>query len=164
MSTGAGAAKAGAGHTRAQATAAGSGGSSGGTSKVPASAGRTGHSRLSGTVTAHRAPAPVGGQVATGTRFPAGVQGLGFQAGSGAKIPVPVTTVPFGERAGGTGIISPNALWSGGLLQVGTILRVPLTLGGLAVVFVVAQWFIDRRDPKVVDAPAREAEDSVGFD
>jgi hypothetical protein len=100
----------------------------------------------------------------TGTRFPAGVQGLGFQAGSGAKIPVTVTTVPFGERAGGTGIISPNELWSGGLLQVGTILRVPLTLGGLAVVFVVAQWFIDRRDPKVVDAPAREGEDSVGFD
>ena len=92
------------------------------------------------------------------------MQGLGFQAGSGAKIPMTVTTVPFGERAGGTGIISPNELWSGGPLQVGTILSVPLTLGGLAVVFVVAQWFIDRRDPKVVDAPAREGEDSVGFD
>ena len=77
---------------------------------------------------------------------------------------VPATTVPFGERAGGTGIISPNTIWSGGSLTVGTILTVPLTLGGLAVVFVVGQWLIDRRDPKFVDAPAREEDDSVGFD
>lgn len=74
------------------------------------------------------------------------------------------TTVPFGESVGATGIISPNTIWSGGPLTVGTILTVPLTLGGLAVVFVVGQWLIDRRDPKFVDAPAREEDDSVGFD
>jgi hypothetical protein len=42
--------------------------------------------------------------------------------------------------------------------------RVPYTLGALILVFVVAQWLVDRRDPKFVDAPARKDDDSVGFE
>lgn len=49
-------------------------------------------------------------------------------------------------------------------MDVGTILSVPAALAGLAVVFFVLQWLIDRRDPKFVDAPLREDDDSVGFD
>lgn len=77
---------------------------------------------------------------------------------------MPTTTVPYSERAGGAGTISASPDWAGSALRVGTILSVPLTLGGVAVVFIVVQWLIDRRDPKFVDAPAREEDDSVGFD
>jgi len=49
-------------------------------------------------------------------------------------------------------------------LDVATILSVPAALAGLALVFFVVQWLIDRRDPKFLDAPSREDDDSVGFE
>jgi hypothetical protein len=73
--------------------------------------------------------------------------------------------VPIGERViGGAAVISPDALWAGGPLQAPTILSLPLTLGGLVLAFVVIQWLVDRRDPKLVEAPVRKDDDSVGFE
>jgi hypothetical protein len=73
--------------------------------------------------------------------------------------------VPLGESLfGGQPSIPPRRAWSGGSLQAGTILNVPFALAALVVVFVVAQWLIDRRDPKFVEAPARKDDDSVGFE
>jgi hypothetical protein len=45
-----------------------------------------------------------------------------------------------------------------------TILSLPMALGALLIGFVVLQWFLDRRDPKLVDAPARKDDDSIGFE
>jgi len=99
------------------------------------------------------------------TVSPAGTPGA-QKAGSGRAKPqaAPPSTLPIGESASGAGLISPSGLWEGGALDVGTILSVPAALAGLAVVFFVLQWLIDRRDPKFVDAPLREDDDSVGFD
>jgi len=74
------------------------------------------------------------------------------------------SVLPFGERAGGGGLISPSRRWEGGALNVGTILSVPATLAGLAAVFFVLQWLVDHRDPRVLDSPSRKDDDSVGFD
>lgn len=48
--------------------------------------------------------------------------------------------------------------------HAGTGIGTPVALVGVVLVVVVAQWFIARRDPKFVKAPARKDEDSVGFD
>ncbi|MGH9106865.1 MAG: hypothetical protein ACRDZX_13745 [Acidimicrobiales bacterium] len=73
--------------------------------------------------------------------------------------------VPPAERAvSGQALVSPGGLWSGGVLQVGTILTVPLALGVLALAFVIVQWLVGRRDPKFDEAPAREEDDTVGFE
>ena len=79
--------------------------------------------------------------------------------------PVTPTTVPLGERlVGGQPVIAVGQGWVGGTLAANTTVTVPLALGGAALLFIVLQWLIDRRDPKYVEAPARKDEDSVGFD
>jgi hypothetical protein len=73
--------------------------------------------------------------------------------------------VPLGESfTGGQPVIAAMPLWTGGSLQAGTTVNVPLTLAGLVLAFGLTQWLVDRRDPKFVDAPARKDEDSLGFD
>ncbi len=112
-------------------------------------------------------PRQAGGTAGNRARVHSGQASSGLASGGQAKrqaAPRTTTTLPFGERAGGAGLISPSGLWEGGALDVGTILSVPATLAGLAVVFFVLQWLIDRRDPKFVDAPLREDDDSIGFD
>jgi hypothetical protein len=60
--------------------------------------------------------------------------------------------------------VFPGVLWGGSQLQASTVLSVPLTLALFALAFVVVQWLIDRRDPKLLDAPGRDDDDSVGFE
>jgi hypothetical protein len=78
---------------------------------------------------------------------------------------VPPTTIPLGERlVGSQPVIALGQGWAGGTLAADITITVPVALGGAALVFIVLQWLIDRRDPKYVEAPARKDEDSVGFD
>lgn len=73
--------------------------------------------------------------------------------------------VPLGESlTGGQHVIPAAPLWSGGSLQAGTTVNVPLTLAGLVLAFALTQWLIDRRDPKFVEAPIRKDDDSLGFE
>jgi hypothetical protein len=85
-----------------------------------------------------------------------------------ASFPGPMLTpplVPLGESfAGGQPAIAAAPLWTGGSLQAGTTVNVPLTLAGLVLAFALTQWLIDRRDPKFVEAPVRKDEDSIGFE
>ena len=60
--------------------------------------------------------------------------------------------------------MSLGGVWSGGDLQASTRIEVPVTFGGLLVVFILVQWLIDHRDPRFVEAPARKEDDSVGFE
>ena len=69
-----------------------------------------------------------------------------------------------GTLVAGRAVVSTGSGWSGGPLQAGTILSVPLGLAVLVVAFMVVQWLVDRRDPKLVDAPAHKDEDTVGFE
>jgi hypothetical protein len=39
-----------------------------------------------------------------------------------------------------------------------------MALGLLLIGFIVLQWLVDRRDPKLVEAPARKDDDSLGFE
>jgi len=74
-------------------------------------------------------------------------------------------TIPAGEGfVSGGAVLSRTGLWVGGSVQANTVLRVPLTLAGLVVVFMLVQWLVDHRDPKLVEAPARKDDDSVGFE
>lgn len=74
-------------------------------------------------------------------------------------------TVPAGERLiDGQEAISIGSPWDGGSMDASTSQRVPFALGGLILIFVLVQWLIDRRDPKLVEAPARRHEDSIGFE
>lgn len=74
-------------------------------------------------------------------------------------------TVPAGERLiDGQKVISIGSPWDGGSMDASTSQRVPFALGGLILIFVLVQWLIDRRDPKLVEAPARRHEDSIGFE
>lgn len=155
---------AGGGRPSDEAAADGSRGSAGAAERSLAKSG------AGGTVRANDGAGQRAGRGASATRSKAAqvaagaAPNLAGRASAPGALHVSATTVPLGERAGGTGVISPSELWSGGALNVGTILSVPLALGGLGVAFVVVQWLIDRRDPKFVDAPAREEDDSVGFD
>lgn len=73
--------------------------------------------------------------------------------------------MPAVEReVAGPAVITPGGLWSGGPLQGATILSVPMALGLLLIGFIVLQWLVDRRDPKLVEAPARKDDDSLGFE
>jgi hypothetical protein len=79
--------------------------------------------------------------------------------------PALATTVPALEReVAGPAVITPGGLWSGGPLQGATILSLPMALGVLLIGFIVLQWLVDRRDPKLVEAPARKDDDSLGFE
>ncbi len=92
-----------------------------------------------------------GGAGATGPgRLPAAKKGSSLPSG--------------GTFVAGRAVVSQGSGWSGGALQAGTILSVPLGLGVLVVAFMVVQWLVDRRDPKLVDAPAHKDEDTVGFE
>jgi hypothetical protein len=74
-------------------------------------------------------------------------------------------TLPAGERLiDGQGVISIGSRWDGGSMDASTSQRVPFALGGLILIFVFVQWLIDRRDPKLVEAPASRHEDSIGFE
>ena len=61
-------------------------------------------------------------------------------------------------------MIAPGGLWSGGAVRAARILSLPLALSGIVFALIVLQWFLDRRDPKLVDAPVRKDEDSLGFE
>lgn len=76
----------------------------------------------------------------------------------------PATTLPAVKGYVGGSDVSIADMWSGGDLQASTNLQIPITFGGLLVVFVLVQWLIDHRDPRFVEAPARKEDDSVGFD
>lgn len=54
--------------------------------------------------------------------------------------------------------------WAGETIQDSAKLKVPLTLLAAMALFVLVQSLIDRRDPKVSQAPERQGEDSVGFE
>jgi hypothetical protein len=74
-------------------------------------------------------------------------------------------TLPVGERLiDGQEVISIGSPWDGGSIDASTSPRVPFALGGLILIFVFVQWLIDRRDPKLVEAPASRHEDSIGFE
>jgi len=72
--------------------------------------------------------------------------------------------VPAAEGYVGASSVSVGGLWSGGDLQTTTNLEIPLTFGGLLVIFVLVQWLIDHRDPRFVEAPVRKEDDSLGFE
>jgi hypothetical protein len=75
------------------------------------------------------------------------------------------TKVPPGKRLiEGQHVIAVGEPWLGGSLNASTSQGVPFALGALVLIFVLAQWLIDRRDPKFVEAPARRHEDSIGFE
>jgi hypothetical protein len=76
--------------------------------------------------------------------------------------------LPAGAREGKV-VASPVAVdavsvWSAGGIGATTVLTVPISLGGLVAVFMVVQWLIDRRDPRLAEAPAHMEENSVGFE
>ena len=54
--------------------------------------------------------------------------------------------------------------WEGDTLQAATKLKVPLALLAAMAVFALVQALVDRRDPKLSEAPERPGEDSVGFE
>lgn len=68
------------------------------------------------------------------------------------------------REVAGPAVIAPGGLWSGGPLRAAAILSLPMALGGVMFAFIVLQWFVDRRDPKFAEAPARKDDDSVGFE
>jgi hypothetical protein len=73
--------------------------------------------------------------------------------------------VPPGERfTDGQNVISVGEPWLRGSPDASTSQGVPFALGALVLIFVLAQWLIDRRDPKFVEAPAKRHEDSIGFE
>jgi len=63
----------------------------------------------------------------------------------------------------GPAIVAPGALQPGAL-PAGTVATISFALGGTLVAYIVAQWVLDRRDPKLAEAPARKDDDSVGFE
>lgn len=79
---------------------------------------------------------------------------------------VPLSPVARVHHGVGTSqaVVPTEGAWALGGVEVGTVLTVPMALGGLVAVFMVMQWLIDRRDPRLVDAPSRQDEDSVGFE
>lgn len=54
--------------------------------------------------------------------------------------------------------------WAGDSLKQAGKLKLPLGFLGAVAIFVLIQALIDRRDPKLSDAPERHADDTVGFD
>jgi hypothetical protein len=58
-------------------------------------------------------------------------------------------------------------LAAGGLpavtLEAATRLSIPILFGVLVALFVLAQGFVGRKDPKVARAPERGEDDTVGF-
>lgn len=90
-------------------------------------------------------------------------------SGSGLGAPAPlVGAQPEGLRqrplAANPVAVDTGSVWSAGGLGATTVLTVPVALGGLVAAFMVVQWLIDRRDPRLTEAPARMEENSVGFE
>jgi hypothetical protein len=59
--------------------------------------------------------------------------------------------------------ISTNKPWPRGVLDAATKLTVPILFGVAVAVFLLVQALIDRKDPKIVSAPRKSADDTVGF-
>ena len=53
--------------------------------------------------------------------------------------------------------------WQGVSLQAAVDLRIPILFGAAVLLFVLLQALVDRRDPKVSQAPERGDDDTVGF-
>lgn len=53
--------------------------------------------------------------------------------------------------------------WRGVSLQAAVDLRVPMLFAAAVLLFVLLQALVDRRDPKVLQAPERGDDDTVGF-
>lgn len=80
---------------------------------------------------------------------------------------------PSSTSAGPAMVMPPNPFrlpfflprgWEGDTVQAATKLKVPLALLAAMVVFALVQALVDRRDPKLSEAPERPGEDSVGFE
>jgi hypothetical protein len=80
----------------------------------------------------------------------------------------PVHSLHSGPREGplaaSPGAAEAASVWSAGGIGATTVLTVPIALGGLVAVFMVVQWLIDRRDPRLAEAPTLREENSVGFE
>jgi hypothetical protein len=61
-------------------------------------------------------------------------------------------------------LVLSSGSWHGVSMAAATRLGVPIAFGLLVGVFALGQALIDRRDPKLVNAPARIDEDSVPFE
>ena len=82
-----------------------------------------------------------------------------------SRTPAPSTdAVPSSTASPAVPAAGIGAHWDGGSPNASTSQLVPFALGALVLIFVFVQWFIDRRDPKFVEAPARKHEDSIGFE
>lgn len=69
-----------------------------------------------------------------------------------------------GQLAASPAAADAGSVWSAGGIGATTVLTVPIALGGLVAVFMVVQWLIDRRDPRLAEAPTLREENSVGFE
>ncbi len=59
--------------------------------------------------------------------------------------------------------VEASGAGSGPSLSTATDLRVPIAFGTLVSLFLLAQYGLGRRDPRLADAPARGDDDSIPF-
>jgi hypothetical protein len=64
---------------------------------------------------------------------------------------------------GGGSLALAGGPWGGISLRAATHLALPIFFGAAIALFLLVQAFVDRRDPRLTRAPARNDDDSVGF-